>query len=612
MLSFLLPSVEEALQRRHVGEFILGREASMSVREQARRTYLTMVARLGAVPAGDGRTLREMLARPGQASRWWYHLLSFKDCEVDSTFEWLIALFTIVKVAQDRHITHIALVGAPSPIAAVLKQAFVVSSRGAVGEHLLVHCVRSLASRAAFAIRSFYICWLMRRYRAKSSWVKIEFAFSGFWSWSVWSDDAGNAIADRYFGDLPQKLAASGRRVGWLGWLDKSPPMGRRYTLCEAARSAERQNSIFMLQSTLRWSEILKAVIDIRPLTAALTVWHRSEFRTAFQSNGLNLFPLFKRSLLSGVLDAGIPLGELVALATERACRRFQPLATFSFLEHVPYARAHYEGAKRASPTILNYLVQHGRYSIEKTFLFLDPELEFRGRPDGYPVPHPDYVLAMGTYFRGLFLECGYDRDHVVVTGSPRYERVRIADLPEQHAVHVKKDIRLLIIGGVRVSADLEMIDAACHAAKAVPGLRIEFRKHPLNPVENVKACDQVRMTTSGLDEDLEGADIVLFSYSTVAEDAALLGRPVWQWLSPGVSGCALSDVASIPCFCSAASLREALIRFRANPSRYAWNEADRRQALLRIFHAVDGRSADRVASFVTQAMARSPVAAHS
>jgi len=616
ILSFLLPSIEEQLKRRHSGEIILGREASLAVRKQARQAYLSIAAGLAAVPAANGKSLRRMLARPDQASRWWYHLLSFKDSEVDPTFERIITLFTIVEVARARGIRDIVLVGGPVDISLVLEQTFRVRSLSTSRQTLTVSCAKSLALRLAFGASAAYICWLTRIYRAPPSAKRIDVAFSGFWSWSVGIDEANGTVVDSYYGDLPKALASKKDvSVGWLAWLDKSPPTGRKYGLAYAARSAQGQRSVFVLQSTLGYRDVLRAIVDFSPLMAVAKFWKRSEFRRAFQTDGLNLFPLFKRVLLSSALDASIPLGDLVAIATERACRRLQPVGTFSFLEHYPYARAHYEGVKRANPATINYAVQHARYSSEKTFLFFDPEVEFRGQPDGCSVPHPDYVLAMGAYSRELFLECGYPPDRVVVTGSPRYERVRTGAPSAREAAESGKRIRLLLVGGVAVTPDLEMIDASCDVAKAIPELMVSFRKHPLSPIERSAHWDryrkQVRVTASSLDHDLDNADIVLFNYSTVAEDAFLQGRPVWQWLSLSVNGSALSEVTTIPCFWSVQSLREAIARFRADPSQYASDESTRDWVLTRLFHKVDGQSASRAASFAGNALSR-PAAAHS
>src|SRR2546430_11721947 len=112
ILTFLSPSAEQRLKLRHPGEVLFGREASLTVRKQARDAYLSVAARLAAVPAVNGKTLRQLLTSPGQSSLCWDHRVSAKDCEADPTFDRIIALFTIVKVAGDRGIREIVLVGA--------------------------------------------------------------------------------------------------------------------------------------------------------------------------------------------------------------------------------------------------------------------------------------------------------------------------------------------------------------------------------------------------------------------------------------------------------------------------------------------------------------------
>ena len=67
--------------------------------------------------------------------------------------------------------------------------------------------------------------------------------------------------------------------------------------------------------------------------------------------------------------------------------------------------------------------VQHASYCRHKTFLFLDPDREFAGAPDGLAVPHPDLVFAIGRHGATLFSQCGYPSHQIVTTGSPRYDQ---------------------------------------------------------------------------------------------------------------------------------------------------------------------------------------------
>src|SRR5258706_14281658 len=92
VLSFLSPSKEEGLRNHHAGEIMSAREASLSVRSEARATYLRIVARIGAVRLAGGSTLRQALSDENATNAWWYHPVSFKDCESDPTFDRIIAI----------------------------------------------------------------------------------------------------------------------------------------------------------------------------------------------------------------------------------------------------------------------------------------------------------------------------------------------------------------------------------------------------------------------------------------------------------------------------------------------------------------------------------------
>src|ERR1041385_8080567 len=134
VLSFLRPSCEENLRTEHSCEVVAGREESLSIRSESRETYLRLVARIGTARLSDGMTLRQALGKDKITSSWWYHPVSFKDCEVDPTFDRIIAIKTIRKVADERGITNIEFVGAPKPVCEVPRPLYRITSRSEVDE----------------------------------------------------------------------------------------------------------------------------------------------------------------------------------------------------------------------------------------------------------------------------------------------------------------------------------------------------------------------------------------------------------------------------------------------------------------------------------------------
>ncbi len=331
----------------------------------------------------------------------------------------------------------------------------------------------------------------------------------------------------------------------------------------------------------------------------------------------MNYEPLFAARLLRGFLDASLPHRALVAVAVERACRRYQPKVSLSFLEHFPFSRAYYEGVRRAGLRTVCCAVQHASYSHEKTFLFLDAEREWRGAPDGCAVPHPDMVCAMGALGQALFLECGYPQDRVVLTGSPRYDHVT-APRREPSSVAAARQraesrprLRLLVALGLAAEQELELVDAVCAAAERLEGVEVLLRNHPFSRIQDhpefTRYRGRVTLTDGPLTEDLDRADVVLFTYSTVAEEALLRGKPVWQWLPLGFNGSALAEVVDIPTFGAVGRLREALLAFRENPAPFLPTAQTINAALQHLFDRGDGQAAERIAELIERLRRQAP-----
>ncbi len=621
LLSFLSPSVEERLGTWR-GTLIRAREASQLVRAQAKQDYLQVVAQLGIVQRGpQGQTFRQTLAQPGQESQWWYHPVTSRDCEDEPIFDRMIAVLTIEAVAKQFGLHHLMLVGAPQEVVAVLKSCFSVQEqhagrRGGIGWALL----RGLGSRLRYLFRTIRRWAALQRLGGPPEGA-FEVALSGFWDWSVWWDVTHNQMTDRYFQRLPGELTQRGLSVGWFAWFDPSGDPGktaRRFR--EVLLPLTGRRDVVILQLLLRPGEIIRAVADWSALVNFLAIRREAAFVRAFKQGGFDWYPLFAGQLLRGFLDASLPHHELVALATQRACQRYKPKVTMSFLEHASYSRAHYAGVRRAEGATTCYAVQHASYNREKTFLCLHPSIELRGEPDGCAVPHPDYVCAMGSLGQQLFLDCGYSADRVLLTGSPRYDRDYNHSVESKGAVKppaptdgpgttTEQPMCVLVASGLNVPLELDMVEALYEAVRGMAGIILRIRAHPFSRIDQHKGFapyqHRFSLTQGPLDADLAQADVVICTYSTVAEEAFVLGKPVWQWLPLGFNGSALTEAVAIPQFGSVALLRDALRAFQANPGRFTPTAESRRQVLEQLFHQRDGKSAQRVSEAVVGALAQ-------
>ena len=165
ILSFLPPAMEAELVEEYGGDLINPRQMAGHVRAEARQTYLDLVASLGTVPYKSNQTWRQALARRREASRWWYHPTSFKDCESDLAFNWMITLLTIQAVVERFESGNLVLVGAPWEVAAVLKSRFKVKEQDTGPRpHIGRLWLKGLAARLAFVLRSWRYWSAIRRH----------------------------------------------------------------------------------------------------------------------------------------------------------------------------------------------------------------------------------------------------------------------------------------------------------------------------------------------------------------------------------------------------------------------------------------------------------------
>lgn len=106
-----------------------------------------------------------------------------------------------------------------------------------------------------------------------------------------------------------------------------------------------------------------------------------------------------------------------------------------------------------------------------------------------------------------------------------------------------------------------------------------------------------MQVTQAPLYEDLARADLILYTYSTVAEEAVLIGKAVWQWLPLGSNASALAEVGAVLAFSSVDRLREAIQDFVCQPKQFLPGVQTRQLVLDRLFYPGDGRAAQRIAA---------------
>jgi surface carbohydrate biosynthesis protein (TIGR04326 family) len=288
------------------------------------------------------------------------------------------------------------------------------------------------------------------------------------------------------------------------------------------------------------------------------------------------------------------------------------PKVTLSFLEFFPHARAHYEGMRRSGCGAINIAMQHAGVCREKTFYYLHPKIEYEGLPDGCRVPAPDRVIAMGTLAAEIFRESGFANERVILAGSARYDHVRFSfsDI-RPRAARPREGLRhVLLVCSLELEVEIQMVEAVCLALRRLDGFVARVRSHPFARVDShprfASQRDAVEISDGTLDSDIAWADVVVFSYSTVADEAWLQGVPAWQWLPLAFNGSALVEALAVPRFGTIDALREAFRKFAVDSEKFVPTAEQRELAARRLFFPADGKAAERI---VSECMTHAPTA---
>jgi len=600
ILSFMPPGEEDEIAARLGSRFISARDVAREVHTEARRQYVDLIARIGATPCVNGQSLRQALTAHDGYSRWWFHKVSEKDCgwDEDPTYLVLIRLLCLRHVVNEHGTGRVRFYGAPPEFRA----AATGCSSGRLRAGLSV--ARSLAygilSRLVFLRFYLRLWWILRDAHVPiTSQTGVDIVFEAHWDWSLRLGIDG-VLHDRYFRNLPEEVQKRGLRVGWFAWCEPNLELWQRgRSLANVVAPALAHSQVMLLERFLGFSDILFSALRIRYLATFFRFAVSREFRNSFRTKGFDLYPIMRALLIREFAGSGICRREVLLLSTLRACRRLQPRMLLMFLEMFLHSRAMYAGAHLAAKDIQIWACQHGAYSSDKTMSMLDPRVEFHGEPDGCGIMRPDRIYAMGELAEKIWIKSGFRSNQVIVAGGLRYQHVRAVRQVPNRKTHAS----VLLVCAMTEAWDLEMCAAATLASDGLP-IRLRFRDHPSYNVSERRSFARFRtkieVTTGSVDEDLAATDLVLFTYSGLAEEAVLRGLPVWQWQWAGVMPTVFIDLPVIPAFTSVRALREALQAFVHDPEPFRPTPGVQETVLRACFGPAPAQASARIAEDIT------------
>lgn len=587
ILSFLFACEEEELCKS-MDNVVKAREVLPYIHLEARKIFRDKSILPFQQPFGwTRRSLRKRLRYGGSfVSLWWYHVLSQKSTvEPGFAYNDIIRLMIIDKVATQRGSKDIVLIGAPEAYAHCLGQKYNI-----VGHKLKSVKQSSIRKKLGYIKRSvsgrfdsFKNLWAIATHHQKlkcGESAEAKVLMQAYWPWSIKVDEDGS-IREGYFRNFPDRLESEGISYGFLCTSDINST-----GLIRSNRSIGNQGRMIFIEGYFSKLMLLLLLFDLRPVLNIIRALISSTFRGLYKENGLYLLPLFRESLLAGALNYSIPRQLLRENAARKIFKKYNTKYFLSSLEFFLDSRAIYSAARSLSNSggkkVICIGAQHAIINEDKAFQLIDKDFERMGVSDNCPMPAPDYLFAMSEESEKLWLKYGYSADEIFVTGGLRYDHLRsVKIMQSERFSHDAKYI--LLVGGMNVCQDFDMAQAVCCAMQSVENIQIGFRDHPLYPVfdfeifESLRPC--IKKSTQSLEEELLRADVIVFTHTSVAEEALVRGIPAIMWLWPGVQSSALykdDGSAMVPAFSSVRDLALELKRVLSAPRKSLLNDSER------------------------------------
>jgi hypothetical protein len=578
------------------------------VKTQALQTYVSLCSRIGTIADERGQTFRAALWHEGTSSDWWLHPVSARLCATHgrSAFEWIVFVLVIDRCARAHGADTLHLHGVPRLLARVLRGRYRVTSAAAPPRHIL-SAVWPLAAIWA-RVRALWRVWQTVRQSAPPVWPRQMLdrlvVLCGH-RWLTWNS-ARETFSDQHYAGLDEALVARGFRPFRYVWL-RTPPGTPG---ADPSTPYQRGDGV-ALQALLTRREVVRQFLSFRSCRTYLRWARRRRFRAAFNVDGFDLFPLFRMPLAMSFLNGEIPEYRLMALATSRACVALPPVATVCHFEWFPAGRAHYEGIAQSGRDVLCTTMQHAA-NVSQDFYHVDPMSEMDGQPDGCPPPRAAHVFVMADAGFDRFRACGYAPHQLSPTGVTRFDIRTLREAVGRRRAAMTESSRTVLRVLLAPSAlirETELIEAVCAASEGLEGVELCLRQKPGDvswwPPRLAPWRSRLRLTIGSLVDDLASASLVMFTSSTVADQAFACGIPTWQWRSMHLQGSTLAEIVPLPGFDAVADLRAAFADFQANPDRFRPAERDIDRAVSQIFGHADGREAQRMADRLHDLLAR-------
>jgi hypothetical protein len=563
--------------------------------ETARRDWVERHARWPRASVSGPHTFIESTRWDRDLLLWWASSASSKDNEVDPLFTHLVWVTRLDAARRNRPFTHCHFAGHDAA-AARLFETYCGRYGLAFGSSVTPATPRergpaSLLVSLLYAIGVGLACAAigrMRGTRARAGSARVTL-FSLVPETLTLS---AGAPRDRNYAELPAALARLGASTSYLVWQHLSLRGLRRLL------AFPRHADVVPLAAYVTLPDLFALV---RYAGIALSVARRVGARPISDAMDAGVCPLAEQVRLR-VRNSFLGPDVLRNLVLHGAMRRWALRTGSRVLVHAygtyPMGIVAYAAVKSAAAQVRTVTYQHATYTRWKLWLCHTPA-------ETADMPGPDLYLCQGESYARILRDAGVAPERIVVTGSPRYDRLTGAASGAARAPDPQRS-RVLVPGSLSRADTEALVDVTMRVAMARPALHLVYRGHPDLPLASIVTAsarragfERYEIDAGDLYASLAACDAVMASYSTVADEAAVLGMPVacYAGMAPSLGG--FAELSGAPRAHTEDELGALIDTVSRRPQGGQGDPALRERFVREAFFKLDGRGADRAAAAV-------------
>jgi len=326
---------------------------------------------------------------------------------------------------------------------------------------------------------------------------------------------------ERFYRQLPLAFSERNVRQVYFCWWEKAIRDWRPVDTYKEIQGV----TLCFLQSFLSFRDFFRVFIDLRRIKIFLKIDKNAQKAPSlFLFKGIDAYDLLREDLIQSLIGGGIERHLLAYDASKRYLSLRKPKLFISFLESYPFSRAVFAAFKTYSTQTKLVALQHASITPLKLW-FSWTQSDVTG---SHPLPVADLFICHGDMSKRIFEENGVPAERIVITGDWRTDHLFSARV---RTGTDKSNRPRILIAGTYDSEDSEaLIKISAEAFRNQTDYDVVIRSHPncdLRPISGRHGLDYSLYDREPLSDSLAKTDIVISTYSSVADEAFVMGIPV-------------------------------------------------------------------------------------